>query len=182
MFSRTARTLVFIYNDPGAQNYLRPVAEKAKEEGCTVILKDSRTSQNPGEFVVHAVESAPKHAVFVFGLSMNHIERLGIAAAKSRKAITIQFIDPPGLLSRLEGITHADTADLYLLGMQSMAHTLAQEGKGVNARYCGPTYIEKCLLDANANRYGTAPKARARVLREYYAGRHRHQRGYSLHW
>ena len=164
---------IFIWHDPGARNYLRPIMAAAERDGIRVIRNDVRLSgdKNPKEGVLNAIRDAPRGAVFVFGLSMNHIERHGVVVANRLGAKTIMMVEPPGLLGRLDSLQLEEIPDAFLLGMRSMEHDLAALNHSAHlhgkSHYCGPTLWEACLLDARKRKRGAFTEARAELEQDY---------------
>ena len=147
-----ARHISFIFHDPGARNHLLPLIHRARTTiGRDRIgvwdLRGGNTSAS--EIVQHA----PRRTLFVFGSSMNRAEREAIRAVSllppSWRACSVQYIDPPGISTRLDQLDEAETANLYLLSLPEMVPHLERHqtarGRGV---VCGSTFVESLFTSA----------------------------------
>jgi hypothetical protein len=147
--------LMLIFHDPGARNHCLPLAEYGRTLGANITTVDLRsmaadTNRAASELMLDVVGQAQECTTFVFGCSTNRVERIGIAAANNRGARTVQFIDAPGICSRLDLLQPAEMADAYLLSVQSMVKALATDVPAAKGHVCGSTHVEKCLNDARA--------------------------------
>ena len=148
----TARRVSFIYHDPGARNHMLPIIARA-EQSLGPSLVEVHDLRATNQTVEQVVREAASRTLFVFGCSMNRAERAGIRAILPAACFScsVQYIDLPGISTRLDGLDADETADRYILSLHDMQkqrvrHTSAA-GRGV---VCGSTHVEHILLAAAA--------------------------------